>query len=629
MGAISKGGACAIAALSLASGLTRIAPAEAQQFTKNVAFGDSYVDTGTVVNLLGSPYTIYYPTGRFSGGTNFVDTTSSLLGIPQENYGLGGATTGTTGINGISGLGFANEVAGFVGSGKKFAPTDLLTISIGGNDARGYYQSGGSMAGVGAAATVSANQATSGISSLIGAGAKTILFSAGDVGQLPEAAAYGSQAAVGSAYSASYNAKMQTSLAAMAASGVRVEYLDNSLILNAIVANQAATSIKYLTACPVTCIGNPALQAQYLFYFDGIHLTSAAFDIVGRYSVNRLNAPLTFASQGQTGAAVTSSFSSSMFGRADLFSLQGTTVTSSPPGGPSFLGAAPAGPGAPPAVAPPPTNFQAYVQAKGGVDQNGAGTITPSSNTASGGGTIGGEYRVGRSLMVGVAFDYTGATTRLANNAGKTELDAYQLGLYSAWNSQNWFAQGLVSYGFQSYKNSRAGVLLGDLTSTPSGRSAAAAGKLGYLFNSGSLRIGPITGLTYASSTVNAYTENGDAALSLNVGKQTVEALVGSAGVQARMPFTLGPQSFGSYVNLTAERDFHGNGRSILYSATSAPIIVNTWDVANSSRNIYGRVVGGVTTDITTSAALNLSVSQTFGGGTNSFNASGSVSFRF
>ena len=122
-------------------------------------------------------------------------------------------------------------------------------------------------------------------------------------------------------------------------------------------------------------------------------------------------------------------------------------------------------------------------------------------------------------------FDYTNATTRLANSADKTELDAYQFGIYSAWNSQNWFAQGLLSYGFQSYKNSRAGVLLGDLTSTPSGRSAAAAGKLGYLFNTGSVRVGPIAGLTYASSTVNAYTENGDAALALNVGKQTVEAL--------------------------------------------------------------------------------------------------------
>jgi outer membrane lipase/esterase len=625
----TKGGASALAAIVCATALATAEPANAQQFTKNVGFGDSYVDTGTIVGLLGPPYTTYYPTGRFSGGTNFLDTMSSLLNITQENYALGGARAGTLGINGLPNLGFQTEVAGFIAAGKTFSSKDILTISIGGNDARNYYQTGGTVAGAAAASATAAAQATSGINSLVGVGAKTIVFTAGDAGALPEAALYGPAAAAGSAYSAAYNGLMQSSLAAIAAKGVRVEYVDSNLVLKAIVANQAATGIKFLTACPTSCIGNPALQAQYLFYFDGIHLTSAGFDILGKYVVNRLNAPLTFASQGQTGAATTASFSSTLFGRADLFSLQGTTTTSSAPGGPSFLGASPSGLGAQPSVAPP-ANFQAYILAKGGVDQTGASSVNPSSNTTSGGGTIGGEYRLGRSVMIGAAFDYTHANTRLANNAGKTEVDAYQLGLYSAWNSQNWFAQGLLSYGFQSYKNSRAGVLLGDLTSAPSGRSAAAAGKLGYLFNAGSMRIGPIAGLTYASSTVNGYSESGDAALALSVGKQTVEALVGSAGIQARMPFALGGQSFGSYVNLTAERDFHGNGRSIQYSATSAPLIVNTWNVAGSSQSVYGRLVAGVTTDLGTSTALNLSLSQTFGGGaTNSFNATGGLVFRF
>jgi outer membrane lipase/esterase len=49
-------------------------------FTTIQAFGDSYADTGNLFKVIGpSPF---YPTGRFSGGTNFVDTTSLLLGIP-------------------------------------------------------------------------------------------------------------------------------------------------------------------------------------------------------------------------------------------------------------------------------------------------------------------------------------------------------------------------------------------------------------------------------------------------------------------------------------------------------------------------------------------------------------------
>jgi outer membrane lipase/esterase len=57
--------------------------AEAQTvFTTIQAFGDSYADTANLIKAIG-PIKIagidIYPTGRFSGGTNFVDTTSALL----------------------------------------------------------------------------------------------------------------------------------------------------------------------------------------------------------------------------------------------------------------------------------------------------------------------------------------------------------------------------------------------------------------------------------------------------------------------------------------------------------------------------------------------------------------------
>src|SRR5205823_14615413 len=118
------------------------------------AFGDSYADIGNLFKVIGpSPF---YPTGRFSGGTNFVDTTSALLGIPQVNFAVGGARTAT---GPIPNSGFTQVTQAFVASGKTIAPSDLVEISIGGNDARSYYQGGGTLAGVPAAATVSANNA--------------------------------------------------------------------------------------------------------------------------------------------------------------------------------------------------------------------------------------------------------------------------------------------------------------------------------------------------------------------------------------------------------------------------------------------------------------------------------------
>src|SRR5690242_10146533 len=200
-------------------------------FTRIQAFGDSYADTGNLFKLLGIPNPGTFPTGRFSGGTNFVDTTSALLGIPQINYAIGGAkTTGNT-ILGPTG-GFLEEVGGLLAPFNgpiNISPTDLVEISIGGNDARTYYQGGGTLAGVPVAAGQAASNAQKGIGTLIGDGARTIVFTVGDVSKLPEAAGF-ANAPVGSACSQTYNSLMQAYLAGVARAGVRVEYVDTGLL---------------------------------------------------------------------------------------------------------------------------------------------------------------------------------------------------------------------------------------------------------------------------------------------------------------------------------------------------------------------------------------------------------------
>ncbi|MEJ7777657.1 MAG: hypothetical protein WKF52_09820 [Sphingomicrobium sp.] len=55
-------------------------PASAQHIDQIVAFGDSYADDGNLFELIGIPCPSVYSTGRFSGGTNYVDTLSQILG---------------------------------------------------------------------------------------------------------------------------------------------------------------------------------------------------------------------------------------------------------------------------------------------------------------------------------------------------------------------------------------------------------------------------------------------------------------------------------------------------------------------------------------------------------------------
>ena len=91
---------CARRALITATAIAAVAagtPATAQQIDRIVAFGDSYSDQGNAFALgYANPGALaIYPTGRFSGGTNYIDTLSETLDVPVFNYSIGGALAGT------------------------------------------------------------------------------------------------------------------------------------------------------------------------------------------------------------------------------------------------------------------------------------------------------------------------------------------------------------------------------------------------------------------------------------------------------------------------------------------------------------------------------------------------------
>ena len=71
--------------------------ASAQQIDRIVAFGDSYADTGNAFALgYANPQALaVYPTGRFSGGSNYIDTLGNILQVPVQDFAIGGAFGGT------------------------------------------------------------------------------------------------------------------------------------------------------------------------------------------------------------------------------------------------------------------------------------------------------------------------------------------------------------------------------------------------------------------------------------------------------------------------------------------------------------------------------------------------------
>ncbi len=523
--------------LGLVSGPATHAWAQ-QTFSSIRAFGDSYADTGNALAIAAQQFGVKsanyqffvgrYPTGRLSGGTNYVDTVAGILNLPVSDYAIGGATTGTSNVTVASFPGFSQELAGFAASGVRISASDLVLLHLGGNDASAY-QSVGTLAGVPAAAAMSAAQALTGINYFVADGARTLVYSA------PNSALEPSNAGklttpIGLAFNTAYNADLQAPLAAIARSGVRVEYVDEGLLVSEIAARPALYGISNTGTCPLTCIGNPGQQAQYLYYVDGIHLTSAGFAVVGEYIVNRLEAPSTLPAQGALGSITEQAFAQTLFSRLDR--LGGATASGFAPQRDLADAGTSAGVGA-----APDHRFSLYVLSDGDVSGGARTTAGAGFNLSSVGSTVGAEYLINDSALVGGAFDYASPSLKLSNGNGKTNSNSFQFGIYGTVATANYFAQGLIAGGIQNYRNSRPGVV-DTISSSPSGNSLVTGGKVGRLFDLSGVRAGPIAGLLYDRAKVNGFSEAGDPVLTLNVGQQVDSSLVVSAGGQIRLPFT-------------------------------------------------------------------------------------------
>ncbi len=575
-------------------------PAEAQRVTRIVAIGDSYLDDGNVFELTGTPRPAIYPNGRFSNGTNLIDTMSLELGVPVLNYGVGGAVARAqnTPLPQVQALDLQvnSFLAGggppaFPRSSGSFAPGDLLVVNIGANDARAYERSLGLsptaaqiaqlQAGVPAQAQLTAGDAIRNLDRLVGAGVQQMTVLGGDVGRLPEVRGL-PIAAVGTAYSTAFNTLIQQRLSTYAQGGVIVNYLDLNKIGDVLENNLAAFGLTSVTAaCPTACVTtNPELLDRYFFYVDALHLTSRGFEIVGQYAVRQLEAPLQLEAQGDVAVLAADSFGSALSDRLDLSAYDGAA------GLRVFLGGS-----------------------YGRLDR--PASATSYEYTASAGGFIGGVEYGGGNFLVGIAGSYSRPDVRLQGDVGGVEGDALQGGVYGAARFGGAFVEAFAGIGRIDLEADRAAVI-DRISGETEGETVTAGGEVGYLFGLGGLEVGPVAGLRYARATVEGYTETGDPVLTNIVGEQELDRFTGHVGVEARGNFDVGGLAVRPFVTAVIEDELGEDDEAgVSYAGTASPTIVNRFNFAERDSGAYGRLSGGVSFDLSRRVALQVAASTT------------------
>ncbi|WP_344705696.1 autotransporter domain-containing protein [Sphingomonas swuensis] len=579
--------ATALGAVAVAS------PASAQRIDRIVTFGDSYADDGNLFPLIGqSPLTFQsgiYRTGRFSGGTNYIDTLSFLLNAPVDNFAIGGASATGTATGSFS---FQYQVDQFLNVGPQrddvfpvttptFGKGDLLTVSIGGNDAR-YFQRG-------EYGTLTVNDAIlaarTQLNRLVAAGAPTISFLAGNTALLPEVATNPSAQAVRNTFSTTYNAALQTTLAGYAANGVTVHYLDLTKVLERVQANSAAYGLPNGVVCPATTANVLSGCAGYLFYVDALHLSSDGFRVVGQYVQRQLQAPLNLGATSDIALDNARQFGRTLNSRMDL---------GSPRDGEVLEGA------------------RVFVIGDHFSRDVGMSDVTDAFDVDGVGATAGAEFGFGGNGLVGIAGNVSRVRAKFGIDSANVRGHALQIGAYATYAIGPAFIQAHAGAGRTNYDITRRGVI-DDLSADPDGKHVLAGAKAGYLAPIAGFRVGPVVSLDYARASVDGYTEEGDAALALNVGKQRYSALVGGAGLELRGDLDAGGTSLRPFASAMLEKDFKGDGRTLSYSQTASPIIVNSFDLGERDKGMYTRFAGGASAAITQSVQLDVLASTTAG----------------
>jgi autotransporter-associated beta strand protein len=177
-----------------------------------------------------------------------------------------------------------------------------------------------------------------------------------------------------------------------------------------------------------------------------------------------------------------------------------------------------------------------YIQARFNFGDMDTSVWNRGFNTQTRNVTVGADYRFTDQLVMGLAFNYTNATTNYVNNSGRMDSDTYMGAFYGSYFlPHDIYVDWVANYGGNNYAFRRQFQytgFVGQSNSSPSGNQYSFAVSGGKEFNWQEWLFNPYLRLEYLNLHIGAYDESGGGGLAVTTGGQTSHSLVTDLGLQ-------------------------------------------------------------------------------------------------
>lgn len=485
----------ALAALTVAAVGAAASAASAQTYNRLVVFGDSLSDNGNLYAASGNtqPTSPPYFQGRFSNGPVFTEllgfnTGRSAAGAPVTgsiNYAYGGARTDTQGFP----PGMRNQLLSYTGSGGVFGRNDLVSVLGGANNIfQGLPAAGISSNPTGAILPV-VNSAAADINFIVndiaGRGAGTILVTnLPRLGITPQFR--GTTAAPLADFAgSSFNSALLSGLFTTAAGrpNTNIILFDLFKVSDTLAANPGRFGLTNATdACfnGVTVCSNP----DGFLYWDGVHPTAAGHRLVAALADDYLF-------YGDIGAQSTVQAETGFRQREDALDLSSESLSGHAawePGTHLFFGA---------------------IADSVETDQRG---VVAAADSTGFGGRVGLDHVLSENARFGFAATFR--NSEVDAGAMAFDVETYAFDVYAGWRSGGHFINASAGGSIDNYDDITRVTSLAPIVHTgeTDGGSLGARVQGGVWFDMGGLALSPRAAISWVSTDVNGYIEQGVAA---------------------------------------------------------------------------------------------------------------------